>query len=386
MVRNPTRAETRTPGWRSLRGPWLWLLPPGFFVIVAVLEATHAWIGYRLAGEPVIGLTLHGQPLTWPALVARTLPSWLIVGSLAPFVILLARRYPLSDAGWRRSVAVHLGGAVAFAAVFLLGASFFRYRLFLAGQPGVTWQFTALRYYAVYFNTFFFIYWALVAVHSAFRSQIRHREALVLENQLAEARLRTLQAQLRPHFLFNALNAISALARAGERRTVVRMLASLSDLLRASFRDGGSALIPLREELALVQHYLELEKLRFADRLSIVVDADADVLDVQVPRFVLQPLVENALRHGIAPLPGSGSVSIEARRMDGSIELRVRDSGPGPRETNDGGTGLSNMRGRLEHLYAGRASLELMAAPGGGALATLRLPYSGPAQPATAGV
>ena len=194
MVRSsPARADYHTSGWRSFRGPRFWLVPPGFFAIVAVLEATHAWIG----GEPVIGLTLQEQPLSGPALVARTMPSWLFVGLLAPFVILLARRYPLSGAGWNRSVAVHLGGAVLFAAVFLLGASFLRFHLFLAGQRGLTWGFTGLRYYAVYFNTFFFNYWALVAVHSAFRSQERHREAVVLEKQLAEARLRTLQAQLR---------------------------------------------------------------------------------------------------------------------------------------------------------------------------------------------
>jgi signal transduction histidine kinase len=386
MVRNPTRAETRTPGWRSLRGPWLWLMPPAFFVIVAVLEATHGWIGYRLAGEPVIGLTLQGQPLTWPALVARTLPSWLLVGVLAPFVILLARGFPLAGPRWKRNVAVQLAGAVTFAAVFLMGASFFRYHLFLAGQTGLTWRFTLLRYYAVYFNTFFFIYWSLVAVHSAFSNQARHHDALVLEKQLAEARLRTLQAQLRPHFLFNALNAISTLARAGERRTVVRMLAGLSDLLRASFRDGASALIPLREELALVRHYLDLEKLRFADRLSIAVDADPDVLDVQVPRLVLQPLVENAVRHGIATSHASGSVTIEAKRMGDALELRVRDTGPGPQHANRNGTGLSNTRGRLEHLYAGRASLELTAAPGGGALATLRLPCSFDRQAVAAGV
>jgi signal transduction histidine kinase len=363
-----------TPAWWSFRGPWLWLVPLCFFALVAILEATHAWIGYRLAGEPVIGFTLNGRPMSWLALVARSLPSWLLVGVLAPLVILLVRRFPLAASNWRRSVPVHLGGALLFAAVFLLAASYVRYHLFLQEQPGVTWRLAATRYYAVYFNTFFFNYWALVAVYSAFRSQERHREILLLEKQLAEARLHTLQAQLRPHFLFNALNAISTLAREGERRTVVRMLAGLSDLLRASFRDGSAPLISLREELTLVERYLDLEKLRFPDRLTVTIDAAGDVLDERVPRFVLQPVVENALRHGIAASSGTGLVCIEARRTNGTLELRVRDSGPGPRTGCADGTGLANTRGRLEQIYAGRASLELTTARGGGALVTMTLP------------
>jgi signal transduction histidine kinase len=374
MVRKPSRTDASAPAWRSFRGPWLWFLPIGFFACVAVLEATHAWIGYRLAGEPVIGFTLNGRPMSWPSILARSLPSWLILGVLAPLVIMLARHFPLSTANWRRSVPIHLGSAFLFAAAFLVTAAFVRYQLFLEGQPGVTWRLTATRYYAVYFNTFFLNYWALVAVYSAFRSQERHREVLTLEKQLAEARLLTLQAQLRPHFLFNALNAISTLAREGERRRVVRMLAGLSDLLRASFRDAASPMVPLREELALVERYLELEKLRFPDRLTVTIDAAADALDEQVPRFVLQPMVENALRHGIAASPGQGFVLIEARRTDGAVELRVRDSGPGPQSDSGDGTGLGNTRGRLAQLYDGRASLELTTAPGGGGLVTLTLP------------
>jgi len=385
MVRHPTRADARTPNWRNLRGTWLWLGPPAFFALVSILEASHAWIGYRLAGEPVIGFTLRGQQMSWSALVARSMPSWLVLGALTPFVILGARRFPLAAANWKRNVPIHFATALVFAAVFLLVASSLRYNLFIKGQPDVTWRLLALRYYTVYFNTFFLNYWALVAVYSAFRNQRRHNEALALEKQLADSRLQTLQAQLRPHFLFNALNAISALAREGDRRTVVRMLAGLADLMRASFRDAGSPFIPLREELALVQRYLELEKLRFCDRLSISVNADEDTLDSQVPRFVLQPVVENALRHGIGASAGVGFVVIEARRSNSAVELSVRDSGPGPPANASGGTGLSNTRGRLEQLYAGRASLDLTTAPGGGALAKLTIPYAVTTTAATAG-
>jgi sensor histidine kinase YesM len=275
-----------------------------------------------------------------------------------------------------RSIGVHTVSAVVFAATFLCAASYLRYRLFLEARPDLTWRLTALRYYSVYFNTFFLNYWAIVAVYSAFLRQERRRETLMLEKQLTNARLAALQAQIRPHFLFNTLNAISALARAGETRTVIRMLAGLADLLRAAFGESGSAVIPLREELKLVRQYLDLEKLRFPDRFNVSVRAEAAALDAGVPRFLLQPVVENAVRHGIAASAGVGSIAIDARLRDGLVEVQVRDSGPGPRGGASGGTGLNNTRDRLAELYAGRASLELAAAPGGGALVTLRLPHS----------
>ena len=369
------RSAKGTSPWYALRGPWLWIVPLAFFAFVAVLEATHGWIGYQFANQPAIGLTLRGQPLGWSELLARTLPSWLVIGLLAPLVVLAARRFPLAAPHWRHNLVLHLIGAVAFAVLFILTAATLRYRLFLHTETDATWIATVLRYYTVYFNTFFLNYWALVAIHSALAYHQRNQEVLRLEKQLTQARLAALQAQVRPHFLFNALNAISTLARTGDGRRVVKMLAALSEFLRASFREPDVQLIPLREEVALLECYLELEKLRFPDRLSVRISADDAVMSASVPRLLLQPIVENALHHGIAASSGPGEVEISVRREAAAIRIDVRDTGPGPRAALSAGTGLRNTRQRLEELFGDEVSFALIADPRGGALATLMLPF-----------
>jgi signal transduction histidine kinase len=361
--------------WYALRGPWLWIVPLAFFIAVAFLEATHGWIGYQLADQPAIGLTLRGQPLAWTDLLARTLPSWMVIGLIAPLVILAARRFPLAAPHWRRNLGLHLVGAVGFAILFVIAAATLRYRLFLHTETDVNWAGTVLRYYTVYFNTFFLNYWALVAVHSALAHHQRNQEVLRLEAQLTEARLAALQAQVRPHFLFNALNAISTLARTGDARRVVSMLAALSEFLRASFRDPDVQLIPLRAEVALLECYLELEKLRFPDRLTVRISADEAAMSAAVPRLLLQPIVENALHHGIAVSSRPGEVEITISREDERIRIDVRDTGPGTVGAVSVGTGLRNTSRRLDELFGDTASLALINDPDGGARATLLLPF-----------
>lgn len=374
--RGSSAAVASVPCWSRLpeRGHGLWLLPLAFFLVVGALEATHAWIGYHLGGGPVIGLTLRGQPMTWSDFMARTAPSWLLVGLLTPFAMRVLRRFPLEGKDARRNVFVHLAGATAFAAVFLTGAAAFRYHLFLKHEIATTYGGLLIRYYAVYFNTFFMVYWALVAVYTAFRYHARNRDAVILERDLAEARLQSLQGQVRPHFLFNALNAITTLARDGDRKTTVRMLTTLAELLRASFSDAGTQYVRLGDEVAFVMRYLDLERMRFPDRLEVHVRMDPATEDAVVPRFVLQPLVENAVRHGVAVSDRPGRVTIETRCFDGMLELRVDDTGPGPAPGAMEGTGLGNTRRRLEHVFGASANLALVRRPEGGCRARVRLP------------
>jgi LytS/YehU family sensor histidine kinase len=270
---------------------------------------------------------------------------------------------------------LHLVGAVGFAILFVIAAATLRYRLFLHTETDVNWAGTVLRYYTVYFNTFFLNYWALVAFHSALAHHQRNQEVLRLEAQITEARLAALQAQVRPHFLFNALNAISTLARTGDGRRVVSMLAALSEFLRASFRDPDVQLIPLRAEVALLECYLELEKLRFPDRLTVRISADEAALSAAVPRLLLQPIVENALHHGIAVSSRPGEVEITISREDERIRIDVRDTGPGTVGAVSVGTGLRNTSRRLDELFGDTASLALINDPDGGARATLLLPF-----------
>jgi NO-binding membrane sensor protein with MHYT domain/two-component sensor histidine kinase len=200
-----------------------------------------------------------------------------------------------------------------------------------------------------------------------------------LESQLMQARLDALRAQLNPHFLFNALNTVAMLIRRTANDDALRAVVSLSEVLRRALAGQTSQEIPLREELALVEHYLQVEQLRFRDRLSVRVNVEPEVLDAQVPGLVLQPLVENAVRHGVARRAGSGRVEISARRAAGTLLLQVADNGPGFPDgwetTASGRVGLANTRERLNRLYGGATHFEARNDPGGGAIVSIAIPY-----------
>ena len=231
-----------------------------------------------------------------------------------------------------------------------------------------------------YGDLFLVIYGAIVGVHAAMRWHDAWRAEAVraarLSSDLAQAQLSALRSQLHPHFLFNALNAVVALV--GEdppaaRRVTVR----LAELLRATLAATERSSLPLREELALTGRYLEIERVRFGERLRVQWHVDEALLELPVPSFVLQPLVENALVHAIAPRAAGGRVEISARRDGDALQLTVRDDGPGPTgspSTRGNGLALRNLRDRLDRLYDGGASLTLSASARGGAEVVVRIP------------
>ena len=207
----------------------------------------------------------------------------------------------------------------------------------------------------------------------------RALRAAQLESQLAQARLDTLRAQLNPHFLFNALNTIAMLVRRKAGPDAIRGVVSLSELLRKVLVGTGASEVPLRDELGIIEHYLGIEQLRFGNRLDVRIDAASDTFDALVPSLVLQPLVENAVRHGVSRSPGGGLVEVRCRRTDGSLVINVRDNCIGLPEGWDpetsGGVGLANTRERLQRLYRDRQRFDVTNAPGGGALATIAIPF-----------
>jgi LytS/YehU family sensor histidine kinase len=225
------------------------------------------------------------------------------------------------------------------------------------------------------------VYFALIGIeHSLFYfAQAREREtqAARLAAQLAEARLGALRMQLNPHFLFNSLNAITVLVRDQNTATASRMLELLSDVLRQVLRVEETHETTLAEELDFLERYLAIEQVRFSDRLRPRIEIDPAIAGAAVPRFLLQPLVENALRHGIARRADAGALSVGAHREDADLVLTVRDDGPGLTSgaPAPGGVGLANTRARLAALYGERGSLEIANAEGGGVVATVRLPY-----------
>jgi LytS/YehU family sensor histidine kinase len=226
------------------------------------------------------------------------------------------------------------------------------------------------------------VYFAVLGAEHAtyYYLEAREREAQAgrLATQLADARLRALRMQMEPHFLFNSLNAITVIVRDRDSATATRMLEQLGEMLRRVLRADRPQEVTLAEELDFVRLYLGIEEMRFSDRLRPSIDVDPALYSAAVPEFVLQPLVENAIRHGLAKRVSASRLEIVARREGDELVLSVTDDGPGP----DGdpvptaeGVGLGNTRERLATLYGGRARLELEPTPEGGARATVRLPY-----------
>jgi sensor histidine kinase YesM len=220
------------------------------------------------------------------------------------------------------------------------------------------------------------------------RYRARERETARLQSetaglmtQLAEARLSALNAQLNPHFLFNTLNAVSSLVER-DPRGVRRMIARLSELLRYTLNGASENEVLLGQEIAFVERYLEIMQIRFQDRLEVEIQLGDDAGNALVPSLILQPLVENAVKHGFEKMSGTGKIRIQARREDDRLVLSVSDNGPGPSGTlasgdaaGEGGVGLENIRQRLEQLYGGAQSLVLVEAPDGGTVAQIVIPF-----------
>ncbi|MCP3140622.1 sensor histidine kinase [Pyxidicoccus xibeiensis] len=322
------------------------------------------------------------QPLAlWRAFVSQ-LPAWYVWVPATPAVVHLSRRLRLGRPLEARAVGAHLAMCLGVGALFG-GVYTLSHVAFQPSASATPLALLMLRFWLGWLPMTAMTYAAVLGVAHAVDSQRRAREnerqAAALAVQLAEARLQALQTQLHPHFLFNTLNAIVVLVREKETDTAARMLVLLSDILRQLLQQGATQEVPLREEVAVLSRYLEIQQLRFQDRLRVVWDVDAGVLDARVPHLVLQPLVENAIRHGISQRSAAGDLLIRARRQGDMLVLVVEDDGPGlPAgfELERGpGIGLSNTRARLGQLYgdAGRVSVANRSGSTG-TVATVLLP------------
>ncbi len=314
----------------------------------------------------------------WPEALFRTLPCWAMLAALVPAVLWMAERVRVDRTSWPVALPVQTVAAVVFVCVHI-GASAW---LISALRPGPEHAFRMA--FTSIFSTYavmgLFSYASIVAAQHAFRAQAeahaRESASRALQESLTRAQLQALRAQLDPHFLFNALNSISVMALQGEREAVVRLLSGLGDVLRMSLDRGSAQEVTLGAELELLERYLDLERVRFGDRLSIVQHIDAGARLALVPSLLLQPLVENAIRHGIAVRRGPGQVHIEVTRAGAMLRLEVRDSGAGfPEPMTREGIGLANTRARLRQLYGETQRMELGTAPEGGARVTVEIPY-----------
>lgn len=306
--------------------------------------------------------------LTWSGALQVSLASaWLWV----PFTVLalwLADRFPLDRDGWRRTLPVHALGAATVCIARAL--------VVVALNGWVGWYETIPPFREVVLTSVannLFLYVLLVGVGHAMVFARRARER---DEQLARAELRSLQMQLHPHFLFNTLNTVNALVRT-DPDSAERMIMRLGVLLRHALDGVGVQEVALEEELRMLRTYLEIEQVRFEDRLRVEWRIAPEASAAQVPHLLLQPLVENAIRHGLAPRAAAGSIQIVAERRNGSLHLAVRDDGVGlqPGGARDG-VGLANTRTRLQQLYGTRQRFELRAGPEGGVHVEMQLPFA----------
>ena len=352
-----------------------------------VVGVCVAWfvIGLIVGAQATLGAALMSSPNA-PSLGAalrnamiQTLP-WIPVTLAA---IALAVRFPLGRERWPRHLPVHVAAALLLAFVanvlVVLGywTSMGRFQGVAAlARAGLMWAIIRLHIGLLIYAGILGITHAVLSLRRA-----RHRELHLarVEGQLARAQLQALNAQIRPHFLFNTLHTIGQLWRSNHSDDADAVLDSLGALFHKVQTSTSRAEIPLAEELAMVREYLAIERARFPDRLRARVLADDDTLDCQVPPLILQPIVENAVRHGISAVSTAGQLDVVAERDNGTLRLTVRDDGPGPGATTTragAGVGLRNTRERLAQLYGERGRLTIRRGEVTGTVVVIEVPAS----------
>jgi two-component system, LytTR family, sensor kinase len=296
---------------------------------------------------------------------------------LTPLILYLARRFELAGPHRLRNAATHFVAAFGFSlvALFLVTVST---RYIIQEPSTVGFLDGYVRLIMAELPADLLRYWAVVLIAHAIRYHrgLRERElaASHLRAELAEARLEVLKGQLQPHFLFNTLNGISVLIHEDPERANL-MLMRLSELLRSGLATNLPNEVTLGQELEFLDRYLEIERMRFGERLTIRMEVEEEALDARVPNLVLQPLVENSIKHGVAALDRPATITIRGSREGGQLRLEVLDDGRGLAEQVKLGVGLSNTEARLRHLYGDQQRLQMSVAPGGGASVGMAFPF-----------
>ena len=326
--------------------------------------------------EAYLYFYLKGQPIPWRETLQLTLVNSAIALLFLPAIVWLTRRFPVERKTWPKALAAHIPACLLFS----MGHSFLYWTTcYASNQLGETLFFR--------FHPNLLTYWAIVG----FTEAVDYFERYSLrERELTDAQLLLLKSQLHPHFLFNSLHTISAMMQE-DVSAADQMLARLSDLLRLTIDSIGQHEVTLKQELEFVQKYLEIERIRFQERILLELNIAPECLDAMVPSMVLQPLVENSIRHGFGASVRSGAIQLDAKRVHDRLTLTVQDSGRGfPLGVLNGtaqGLGLANIRRRIEQLYGPKPGLECINLPTGGAAVSIELPFhtSALAQPSRNG-
>ena len=333
-------------------------------------------VGFFFASQVYFLVAKTARPVTFSEALVWQLSCVYIFALATPLVLRLARRYPIERHNWRPHVAIHALAGILISTVWAVGhiildASFYD------GFSRLTAYNLAARTFG-HLDKELLVYWIIVLISHALDYYQRYREG---ELRASQAQLQALKMQLHPHFLFNTLHSISSLIYK-DPVAADNMIARLGDFLRMTLENSAPQEVLLRQELEFLHCYLEIERTRFNDRLTTSVAIDPQTLNCRVPNLILQPIVENAIRHGIAPRAAPGRIEIRSERKDGMLRLQVTDNGQGLERAltsngppSGGGIGLANTRARLDQLYGSAHRLEMTNAPHGGVIVTIEIPF-----------
>lgn len=338
-------------------------------------------LGLAFASQLYLSRSKVGEPVSWGFAFKRAFADWYVYAALSLPALWLANRFQIERGRWRRALVVHVAGCAAFSIGWMLVRAGLEQWLTRDEMRPTEFAAAFSRALVATFFLNVLIYWVILVVwHAAHSYRELHRRELQtaeLEARLSAARLEALQMQLNPHFLFNTLNAISSLMHM-DVEAADRMLARLSDLLRYALESTNAQEVSLRQELDFLGGYLEIQQTRFGDRLKVDREIEPATLDARVPNLLLQPMVENAIQHGIAPHARPGRIVLRAHRRDGQLDLEVEDNGDGlsPTEPLVASVGITNTRARLQQLYGTAHEFQLVKGASGGLLVKIRIPWN----------
>ena len=345
----------------------------------AVIVAGWAFLGFVLSLEVYFNNRAWGMRTDFADVSIPQFGRVVMWALMAPLILLLRERMPLNRGGWTGGISFHFVMSFVVMATFYLGRML-TYVLF-NDEPLTEFWLIAWKGFFGRNMIDMAYYWAVLAFGYSLEIYQRYKneevKAAQLEARLIETELKALREQLRPHFLFNTMNTIAVLVREQRNDEAVNLIARLSSLLRMSLDNTRVQEVTLRQEMDFLERYLEIQKARFSDRLCVEIAIEPDAMEARIPNLLLQPLVENAIIHGIAPKSGPGRVEVRGRIEAGQLHLEVRDDGPG---LGDGamrakeGIGLTNTRERLTKIYGSRGQLTLRSEPGHGVAVQIIMP------------
>ena len=354
-----------------MKNSWRWIAV--MWCAGGLLEASQAVLIMRFA---------EGRHYAWLPLFVTELAAWLPWALATPWIISLARRYPIIRGTSARTVAVHLAACAGIGVVAEAWSTLLHMlaRSWVGRQPPTFWDAwgSTLLYHAMIFVTGYALILTITyLVDSREKVARQMTETARLNEELSKAQLAALRRQMEPHFMFNTLNSIAALVRDHRNDAAVSMIVGLSEFLRRASQDSYRAQVTLAEEVEYLQRYVDIQKVRFGERLRVSVDIPADLLDAPVPSLLLQPLVENAIKHGVAKRVVGGSVRVTGVRKEGSVCLSVYNDGtnfPDDWEATGGGVGLVNLRTRLQILHGDASGLQMRRAGADGVEVVVTVP------------